>query len=146
MSETPSAAVKRMQKELANIQKLRANVALALLGPLHDEAVQRIKDTAATLSLPATILLKPPGLAPIGTPIEVPVVTPPSTTTPLSLYFDRNGHALYLTNTIMDTRSNRMGKVINLIGGKIMIQYADNGTQGWALNGTAFEWRAGGVA
>lgn len=129
MSETPAAAVKRMQKELANVQKLRANVALALLGPIHDSAVQRIKDTAASLVLPSTVLLKPPGLAPVGTPIEVPVVTPPPVAGPTILGYDAYGKALHKGDAIHDNIRNIMGHITTSVGTDVMYLAASGDVQ-----------------
>jgi hypothetical protein len=140
-TETPGAAVKRLQTQLADLQKLRANIPAVVLQPVIDQAEQNIRNAAAALSLPTPTFAKPPNILPIGTVIDVPVTPPvsPPVPVPPTGPVDMIGHSLAVGDTVRDESVNLYATITSLHATTAIIKYVSDGLSK-SVNYTSLRW------
>lgn len=71
VAETPEQAIARLNKEIAQLRILRAQIPMVVLKPYADEAIETIRRTATALAMPAMVPELPEGAPQPGTTVTV---------------------------------------------------------------------------
>jgi hypothetical protein len=105
---TPQQAIDNLTAQIVSLKKLKAQIPLLVLGPAMDEAILNIQKIAAELTLPSAIELRPPGLVPPGTTIEIPTAPTPAPAEPPTT---PPAHQLVVGDPVIINTNGHKGKI-----------------------------------